>query len=116
MVDRSIILRRKVRPAGTTFAAKLSAPMRDRRSRLLHSERWAHWQREVLRSWSLSSGKWASRAAKSSRMPRYSRHMVGPVSLSSARGMPSVPQREVMVDRCWEHSLEDGEPATKSSM
>ena len=48
-------------------------------------------------------------------MPRYSRHVVGPASLSSARGMPSVPQREVMVAKCWEHSLEDGEPATKKS-
>ena len=48
---RSIILLRKVIPAGTTLAAKLRVPIRDSSSRL------EQLSRECCMSWSLSGGE-----------------------------------------------------------
>ena len=49
-VLRSIILLRKVRPAGTTLAAKLRVPIRESSSRLEQLERVAR----VSREWCMS--------------------------------------------------------------
>ena len=84
----SIILRRNDRPAGTTLAAKLSVPMRDRSSCFLHRVR----DDQRCSAWwifsSLSVGSRASSAVESRSMPRYSRHVVGASSFSSSRGTP----------------------------
>ena len=80
MVLRSIILRRKVWPAGTTLAAKLKVPMRDKSSCLVLCVRPEHSSSDEWMSWSLSGGSVASREAESKRMPRYSRQVVGPSS------------------------------------
>ena len=61
---RSIILLRKVLPAGTTLAAKLRVPIRESSSRLEQLELVAHVSREWCRSWSLLGGRWASREAE----------------------------------------------------
>ena len=53
-VLRSIILRRKVRPAGTILAVKLRVPMRDRSSCLVQWVRRNHLAREDLMSFGLS--------------------------------------------------------------
>ena len=98
-VLRSIILLRKVLPAGTTLAAKLRVPMRERSSRLEQLDRVDQVCREWCRSCSLLGGRRASREEESRRMPRYSRQVVGPSRFSSARGTPSAEQREVRVWR-----------------
>ena len=89
--------RKKVRPAGTIFAAKPSDPMSDSSSRLEHCERCDHEVSADLRSVTLSSGSRAFKETVSSRIPRYSSCVVSP---SSARGQWSELQREVKVLRC----------------
>jgi len=58
---RSNILQGKVQPVGTTFAAKLKVPMRERSSCLVH---WYHLLRDDLISCRLSAGRRASSANK----------------------------------------------------
>ena len=113
VVPRSIILCRKVRPAGTTLAAKLKVPMRDKSTCLVLCVRPNHSSCDEWMSWSLSWGSLASREAESKRMLRYSRQVVGPSSFSSARGTPRDPQRVVRVWRCRAHWAEPGVPARK---
>ena len=111
----SIILRRKVLPAGTTLAAKLRVPIRERSSYFLHRVRVDQQRRAWCMSSSLSWGSRASRASESRRIPKYSRHVVGPSRFSSARGTPRWSQREVRVWRWRVHWSEPGAPATKKS-
>ena len=111
----SIILLRNVRLAGTTLAAKLSVPMRDRSSCFLHWVRAAQRRSAWWMPSSLSGGSRASSAVESRSIPRYSRHVVGPSRFSSARGTPRWLQREVRVWRWLVHSFDPGAPATKKS-
>ena len=83
----SIILRRKVMPAGTTLAAKLRVPMNERSSRLVQECLVSQASRARCRSSSLSCGKRASSVLESRMMPRNSRTGLGSSSFSSARGL-----------------------------
>ena len=78
----------KVRPAGTIFEAKLRVPISERSSLFDQDARSAQNTRAVLSSVTFAGDSRASRASVSKRMPRYSSCVVGPSSLSSARGTP----------------------------
>ena len=73
---------KKMRPAGITFAAKASLPMRERSSRLVHLclERKA--LRSERREESLSCGTHAIWATVSSSMPKNVMQVVGEVCFS----------------------------------
>ena len=83
-----------MRLAGLTLAAKLRVPIRERRSCFMEDDRLAHAWSEQRISCSLSSERRASSAWELRRVLRYSRLVVGPSHLSSARGTSRAKQRE----------------------
>ena len=89
---RSIIRRRKERPAITTLQAWLSIPTRDSRSLREHTLQSPRWRR---RAWSLCSFSPGRRSCPATvsifLMPRNTRHVVGPSVLCSAIGPPNSP-------------------------
>ena len=96
VVLSSIILRKKVRPAGTTWAAELRVPMRDCLELCMWPDRWV---REVWISCSLTGESWALSREESRMIPRYSRVVEGPSNLLSARGTPRALHRELRMQR-----------------
>ena len=104
-VARSIILRRKVLPGGTTLAANERRPIKERRSRFVATD---FESQEVMASLicaSLSGGRRASRRYVSRSMPRKGSTVAGPSSLSSVMGMFSVLNNHLIIARFCEHSL-----------
>ena len=79
-----------MRPAGMIQQAKFSLPIKDRSSLLRHllqvDQDWS----SGINSWSLSSGREVSMQLVSIKIPRNTKHVVGPSSLLGARGMPSL--------------------------
>ena len=107
---RSIILLRKVLPAGTTIAAKLRVPMRDRRSRLEQLERFA----QVSRAWCMSLSCWGG-GGGGCRVEEYSQVLqasCGPSHLSLAKGTPRTVQREVRVFKWCVQCSESSHPGS----
>ena len=114
-VPASMSLRRKVLPAGTTLAAKLRVPMRERSSRFVQERLVFQALRAWCRSSSLSGGRRASSLSESRRMPRNSRIVEGPSSFSAARGMLSSWQMDWSVSRAVKHSRVAGAPTSRKS-
>lgn len=114
-VARSIILRRKVLPGGTTFAAKERRPINDRRSRFVATDLESQEVMACFICASFSGGRRASRRSVSRSMPRDGNSVAGPSSLSSAMGMFSLSINHLTSARLCEHSLVSGEPKVRKS-
>ena len=114
-VDRSIILRRKVLPGGTTLAANEKRPMRERRSCFVTTDFASQEERDSLICASLSGGRWALRRSVSRSIPRNGSRVAGPSSLSSAMGMFSTLNSHLITVRFYEHSPVLGAPKVRKS-
>ena len=112
---RSIILRTKGLPCGTTFEAYVRWPIRDRRS--LFEVTFLFNQRETmfLMSRNFCSGSLISILAESSKIPKKINRVVGPSILSMARGKPNFLQMLIRVLRFCLHSSVRGFPAVRKS-
>ena len=86
---RSIICLRKDQPGWMSLHACWRVPMRDSSSLLVHVLLLAHRARSAWVRSSLSCSRRRMLASVSSSMPRNVRHVVGPSSLSIARGTPN---------------------------
>ena len=89
--------RRKMRPAGMMRQPKDSLPIRESSSRLRHLLQVDQYCNEASNSDSLSSGKDDSMEVVSITIPRKTRRVVGPSSLSGARGMPNWEAKRTIV-------------------
>ena len=103
-VDRSIILRRKVRPGGTTLAAKERRPISDKRSHLwlqisTAMMKWLPWSGLVYLVVGRPQG-----ALYLGVYPEMARRVAGPSSLSSAIGMLRILNSHLISSRFWAHS------------
>ncbi len=85
--DRSMILRRKVRPGATTLAANERRPINESRSRFVVTDFETQDEMASLICANLSGGSRASRFTVSKSIPRNGSWVDGPLSLSSAMGM-----------------------------
>ena len=88
---------RKMRPAGIMRQVKDSLPIRESSSRLRHFLQVDHYCNEASNSDSLSFGRDVSMEVVSIRMLRKTRCVVGPFSLSGARGMPNWEAKQTIV-------------------
>ena len=113
VVLRSIKRLRKMRPAGMIRQAKLSLPIRERSSLLMHFFRQDQVRSSATSSESLSGGKEHSMRVESISIPRNTRREVGPSSLSGAKGMPRRSAVLTMVSTWDTHSGDEGGPTVK---
>ena len=115
VVAKSITRLTKVRPGFTTLPACCRCPIRGSSSLLVHDFLPCHDFIRDCRLCSLSAGRRSSIVAVSSSMPRNGSTVLGPSSLSSAKGTPSLLHDAIAVVKASAHWFVPGCPKKMKS-